>query len=611
MTANTFAPAIYQSFDIRTSPQTVAARVKALRGAMREAGVDAFLVPLADAHRGESVPDSEARLAYVTSFTGSAGMAIIGSKKAALFVDGRYTLQAPAETDTKVIDVLEAVQGGIPDSIADYVSKGGKVGFDPWLHTPSEIAGLEKKFAARGATLVPLTTNLVDSIWTDRPAPPNGAVEFLGHNRAGRNAPEKLTEIRAAIAKESADALVLTVPESINWLFNMRGRDVPNVPVVLAFALVPKSGMPTLFVDRQKISPELKKGLDGLAKVADVKTMVATLRKLGAADKRVMIDPGTVPVAVVQAIKGVSEATIIERRDPVLLPKAIKNDAELAGMREAHRLDGVAMAKFLHWFEVEAPKGELDEIGIVTALESFRREEPSLVDISFDTISGAGPNGAIIHYHVAANTNRKLKPGELMLVDSGAQYLSGTTDITRTMSTGKVSAEEKTRNTQVLRGMIAISRARFPKGTTGAQLDVLARQFLWEDGVTYNHGTGHGVGAFLSVHEAPIGISSRYAVAFEAGMITSNEPGFYKPGAYGIRIENLLVVTDSKLGDGKFLEFETLTLAPIDLRLIDADALSKPERDWLNTYHKRVFKEIGPLLKGEVRAWLKDATREI
>ncbi|MBN9314626.1 MAG: aminopeptidase P family protein [Devosia sp.] len=609
MTDSTFAPTVYQSFDIRTDPGTVAPRVRALRLAMKDAGVDAFLVPRTDAHRGESVPESEARLAYVTSFTGSAGLAIIGSRKAALFVDGRYTLQAPAETDTEVITVLEAAQGGTSPRIVEFVPKGGKVGFDPWLHTPSEMADLTKKFEGK-AVLVPVD-NLVDRIWTERPAPPNGPIEFLGHNRAGRTAPDKLDEIRAAMGEDGADALVLTVPESINWLFNLRGRDVPHVPVALCFALVPKSGMPTLFFSKEKITPELRKGLEGLAKVADAATMIAALRKLGAADKRVMIDPGTVPVAIASAISGVSDAVLIEKRDPVLLPKARKNDAELAGMREAHRLDGVAMAKFLHWLDAEAPKGRLDEIAIATALESFRREEPSLVDVSFDTISGAGSNGAVIHYRVDQRTNRPLKPGELMLVDSGAQYLSGTTDITRTMFTGKVTAEQKTRFTQVLRGMMAISMVRFPKGTTGAQIDVLARQFLWADGVNYNHGTGHGVGAFLSVHEGPIGISPRYPTPFEVGMITSNEPGFYKEGAFGIRIENLLNVIESKAGDGKFLEFETLTLAPIDLRLVDEAQLTGPERDWLNAYHKRVFKEIGPLLKGEVKAWLKEATREI
>lgn len=609
MTDNAFAPTVYQTFDIRTDPKTVAPRLRALRAQMREAGVDAFLVPRTDAHRGEMVPESEARLAYVTSFTGSAGLAIVGSRKAALFVDGRYTLQAPAQTDTKLITVLEVTQGGYSPRIAEFVPKGGKLGFDPWLHTPSEIADLEKKLAGK-ATLVPVS-NLVDRIWKDRPASPVTPIEFLGHNRAGKTAADKLAEIRSTMGEDDADALVLTVPESINWLFNLRGRDVPHVPVVLCFALVPKSGMPTLFFDKDKITPELRHGLEGLAKVADVRTMIAALRKLGAGDKRVMLDPATVPVALVQAISGVSEAKLIEKRDPVLLPKAKKNDAELAGMREAHKLDGVAMAKFLHWFDQEAPKGQLDEIGIATALESFRREEPSLVDISFETISGAGANGAVIHYRVDEKTNRQLKPGELMLVDSGAQYLSGTTDITRTMFTGKATAEQKDRFTRVLRGMMAVSMVRFPKGTNGAQLDVLARQFLWEDGVNYNHGTGHGVGAFLSVHEGPIGISPRYPTPFEVGMITSNEPGYYKEGAYGIRIENLLVVADSKVGGGKYLEFETLTLAPIDLRLIDDKQLSAPERAWLNAYHKRVFKEIGPLVKGEVKAWLKEATREI
>ena len=609
MNDKAFPPTQYQSFDIRTDPGTVAPRVKALRAAMKEAGVDAFLVPRTDAHRGEMVPDSEARLAYITSFTGSAGLAIIGSRKAALFVDGRYTLQAPAETDTSVITVIEATQGGLSPQIADYVAKDGKLGFDPWLHTPSEIAELTRKLGGKAA-LVPVD-NLVDHIWEDRPAPPNGPIEFLGHNRAGRLAADKLKEVRAAMGEDDADALVLTVPESINWLFNLRGRDVPHVPVVLCFALVPKTGMPTLFFDKAKITPELEQGLQDLARVAATDTMIAALRRLGAADKRVMIDPGTVPVAVASAISGVSDAVLIEKRDPVLLPKARKNEAELAGMREAHRLDGAAMAKFLHWFDTEAPTGTLDEIAITTALESFRREEPSLVDVSFDTISGAGANGAVIHYRVDQRTNRRLQPGELMLVDSGAQYLSGTTDITRTMFTGTATDEQKTRYTQVLRGMIAVSMVKFPKGTSGAHLDVLARQFLWTGGVNYNHGTGHGVGAFLSVHEGPIGISTRYSTPFETGMITSNEPGFYKEGAFGIRIENLLAVTESAVGDGKFLEFETLTLAPIDLRLIDEAQVTAPEKAWLNAYHRRVFEEVGPLVKGQVKAWLKEATREI
>jgi len=471
-----------------------------------------------------------------------------------------------------------------------------------------EIADLSKKLEGK-ATLV-ATANLIDQIWEDRPLPPNAPVEFLGHNRAGKKAEDKLAELRATLADEKADAVVLTVPESINWLFNMRGRDVPNVPVVLCFALVPREGLPTIFLNTNKLSPEIAAGLQGLAEVADVSTMIATLRRLGAADKRVMIDPATVPEAIANAIRSVSEATLIERRDPILLPKARKNDAELAGMREAHRLDGMALAKFLSWFDEAAPKGGLDEIGIVGALESFRREDANCIDASFETISGAGPNGAIVHYRVDEGTNRKLNPGELMLVDSGAQYLMGTTDITRTLFTGAATAEERDRYTRVLKGMIAISMVRFPPGTSGAQIDVLARQFLWADGVTYNHGTGHGVGAFLSVHEGPVGISPRYTVPFEPGMIVSNEPGFYKAGSFGIRTENLIHVIESPVGNG-FMEFETLTLAPIETRLIELSLLSDAERTWLNAYHARVWHEIGPLVSGGVKDWLRQATAAI
>ena len=609
MRNNDFGPARFQKFATRTSPKTVAARLKALRSAIAEAGLDGFLVPRADAHRGESVPDSEARLAFVTSFTGSAGIAVVGPRKAGLFVDSRYTLQAPHETDTRLVTVIEAGQGGLDPRIGDFVPKGGKLGFGPWLHTPGEIKDLGDKLAGK-ATLVP-SANLVDAIWSDRPAPPVTPVEFLGHNRAGRTAEDKLAELRKTLAAENADVVVLTLPESINWLFNMRGRDVPNVPVVLGFAMVPQKGKPTLFVHKAKITSELRKGLSGIANVADVATMMSQLRKLGAADKRVWLDPATAPLAIVSAIEGVSDAVLIEKRDPVLLPKSRKNDAEIGGMREAHKLDGIALARFLHWFDQEAPKGKLTEIGIVEALEHFRREDPSCVDASFDTISGSGPNGAVVHYRVDEKSNRTLKPGEIMLLDSGAQYLSGTTDITRTMFTGKATAEQKDRFTRVLKGMMALSMQRFPRGTSGAQLDVLARQFLWQDGITYNHGTGHGVGAFLGVHEGPIGFSPRYPLPLEPGQIISNEPGYYKAHGYGIRIENLVLVVESQVGEGKFLELETLTLCPIDLRLIDESLLVTHERDWLNAYHKRVFREVGPSLKGEVKAWLKEATRPI
>jgi Xaa-Pro aminopeptidase len=607
MTAQSFPPAVFQSFEEKSDKKTVAPRLLALRAAMTKAGMDAFLIPRADAHRGESVPPSDARLAYITGFTGSAGLALVGPKKAALFVDSRYTLQAPAQTDTRKVAVVQTDRGGMNEAGKTVIPKGGKVAYDPWLHTPGEVRELTTLLAGH-ATLVP-SPNLVDAIWADRPAPPVSTVEFLGHNRAGQTSTDKIAEIQRSIASDHADATVLTLPESICWLLNMRGRDVPNTPFVLGFAIVPKSGMPTLYLDPAKITDELKASLAGVAKVASRKALTSALTKLGKSGKAVLVDPATAPEAIVTALTAAG-AKLIEKRDPVLLPKSRKNAAELSGMREAHTLDGVALAKFLAWFDDAAPKGGLTEIAIVTALEAFRREEETCVDASFDTISGAGPNGAIVHYRVTDKTDRTLNPGEIMLVDSGAQYLSGTTDITRTLSTGKPSDEERDRYTRVLKGMVAISMARFPKGTTGGQIDVLARQFLWQAGITYNHGTGHGVGAYLGVHEGPIGISSRYTTPFEVGNVISNEPGFYQTGAYGIRIENLITVVESNQFPG-YLEFETLTLAPIDKRLIRKSLLSGAERDWLDAYHRRVWKEIGPLVKGKVKDWLKDATGEL
>lgn len=607
MTKKTFEPAVFQTFSEKSDPSHVAPRIAALRAAMQEADIDAVLIPRADAHRGESVPASEARLAYVTGFTGSAGMAVVGIDGAGLFVDSRYTLQAPAQTDTKLVTVHEVNQGGISPEIKLYVKEGGTLAYDPWLHTPGEVRDITEKLA--GHAKVVAHDNLVDAIWQDRPGAPVSMIEFLGHNRAGKTSADKLTDLRKALAAENAEAVVLTLPESICWLFNMRGRDVPNTPFVLGFAIVPRTGLPTLYLDAAKITPELKRALEGIATISPSTELGAALETLGAAKKSIWVDPATAPYAVADTLRNAG-TSLVEKRDPVLGPKSIKNEAELAGMREAHRLDGVALAKFLHWFDQEAPKGELTEIGIVTALESFRREEETCVDASFDTISGAGPNGAIVHYRVTTKTDRRLNAGELMLVDSGAQYLSGTTDITRTLFTGSATPEMKDRYTRVLKGMIAISLARFPNGTTGAQIDVLARQFLWQDGVTYNHGTGHGVGAFLGVHEGPVGISSRYTTPFEPGNVLSNEPGYYKTDEYGIRIENLIVVKDADDYPG-FLDFETITLAPIDTRLIDLSLMTKAEVDWLNAFHARVWSEIGPRLDGEVKDWLKNATAAI
>jgi len=605
MTLASFPPAQFQSFEEKADPGQVAPRLAALRAAMREAGVDAFLIPRADAHRGESVPASEARLAYVTGFTGSAGLAVVGLERADLFVDSRYTLQAPAQTDTSLVSVHEV--GGASFDIKPFIARGARVAYDPWLHTPGGVRDLAERLKDH-ATLVP-HANLVDAIWADRPAPPAGAIEFLGHNRAGRAATDKIADIQKTLAEAGADASVLTLPESICWLLNMRGRDVPNTPFVLGFAIVPQQGLPTLYLAPAKITAELERTLDGVATVAAADALPEALARLGAEGKAVQIDPETAPAAVAEALRAAG-ARLIEQRDPVLLPKSRKNEAELAGMREAHRLDGVALAKFLCWFDAEAPRGELTEIGIVTALEAFRRQEETCVDASFDTISGAGPNGAIVHYRVTHKTDRRLNPGELMLVDSGAQYLSGTTDITRTLYTGAATAEQKDRYTRVLKGMIAISTARFPEGTTGAQIDVLARQYLWQAGVTYSHGTGHGVGAYLGVHEGPVGIAPRYTVPFAAGNVVSNEPGYYKANEYGIRIENLIVVQPAE-GLPGYLDFETLTLVPIETRLIALDLLTGAERDWLNAFHARVWSEIGPLVDGAVKDWLRQATQPI
>ena len=596
----------YQSFADLTDPATVKPRVTALRREMKARGLAAYLVPRGDMFRGENVPANAERLAFLTSFTGSAGLAAIGIDKAALFVDGRYAVQAPLQTDTSVIEVLPALQGGYPAEIAEIAGPAGTVGYDPWLFSPSDLKSLTKILGS-AERLVP-TDNLVDLIWTEnRPEPPKAPVELLGANRAGRTRADKLDTLRKTIDESGADALLLTLPESVNWLMNMRGRDVLHTPVALSFALVPKDAKPTLFIDPGKIGPDAASLAEDTG-FAEIDALPAALDALGKAGKAVWLDAGIAPSRVVSALTE-SGARLIERRDPVLALKAQKNDAELAGMRDAHRRDGIAMAKFLAWVDANVGSGTLTEIDVVEQLEAFRREDDTLVDISFDTICGAGPNGAIMHYRVTESSNRRIVPGELLLVDSGAQYLSGTTDITRTMATGPVGDEHKDRNTRVLKGMIAISRLKFPRGTTGALIDAFARNPLWEIGENFAHGTGHGVGAFLGVHEGPIGIAPRYHVAFAPGNIVSNEPGFYLNGQYGIRIENLVHVTEAET-DG-FLSFETLTLAPIDTRLIDLAMLAPEERAWLNAYHARVREEIGPALDARTRAWLEQATEAV
>ncbi len=594
----------FQTFDETSDPAQVAPRLATLRSTFAGLNIDGFLIPRTDVHQGEYVPDCDARLAYLTGFTGSAGMAVVTTDLAALFVDSRYTLQAPAQTDTALVSIHDTTSTSPGDWMAQNLPSGSRIGFDPWLHTPGRLASIREPLEKAGIELIPVA-NPVDTIWADRPAPPQGPLEVLGDNRTGKPTTEKLAELRAAMAKEGAGAVVLTLPESLCWLFNIRGRDVPHNPFVLGFAIVPADGTPTVFLAENKLTEENRSALSGTAELVGKDGFEAALADLAKQGRAVWFDPETAPVQVKSVLS--NGARLIEKRDPVLLPKARKNEVELAGMREAHKLDGIALAKFLAWFDEAAPRGGLTEIDIVKMLEAYRREEQTAVDVSFETISGSGPNGAIVHYRVSEKTNRTLSPGELMLVDSGAQYLSGTTDITRTMATGPITAQQKDHFTRVLKGMIAISRARFPKGTNGAQIDILARQFLWQVGLTFNHGTGHGVGAFLSVHEGPAGISPRYTVPFEPGMVLSNEPGYYLEGQYGIRIENLVIVQESEVAPG-YLDFETLTLAPIDRRLIATDMLETAERDWLDAYHARIAREIGPHLDESTRRWLDQAT---
>lgn len=598
----------YQSFEEKSDPTQVAPRLAAVRAQLATMGIDGILIPRTDVHQGEYVPDSDARLAYLTGFTGSAGLAAVTADIAALFVDSRYTLQAPAQTDTALVTVLDTTTVKPGPWLAEHLPAGARLGFDPWLHTPGRLAPIREALENAGIELIPVE-NPVDAIWEDRPNAPKGPIEVLGHNRTGKSTEAKLAELRTTMNKDGADAVVLTLPESLCWLFNVRGRDVPHNPFVLGFAIVPAEGTPTLFVADNKLTDENRQALEGIAELRDKGEFETALAQLAAAESSVWFDPETAPIRV-KSVLSDAGARLIEKRDPVLLPKARKNDVELAGMREAQKLDGIAVAKFLAWFDEAAPHGDLTEIDIVKMLESFRRDEPTAVDISFETISGSGPNGAIVHYRVSEKSNRGLNPGELMLVDSGGQYLSGTTDITRTMASGPATDEQKDRFTRVLKGMIAISRARFPAGTAGSQIDALARQFLWQIGKTYNHGTGHGVGAFLSVHEGPAGIAPSYTVPLEAGMVLSNEPGYYLEGQYGIRIENLIVVQESEDFPG-YLDFETLTLAPIDRRLIAVELLDAAERDWLNAYHARVSREIGPHLDTQTRGWLDQATATI
>jgi Xaa-Pro aminopeptidase len=606
--------AMFQTFDPPAPALDASQRVDRLRTLMAKRRLDALLVPRADEHQGEYVAPSAERLRWLTGFSGSAGLAIVARKAAALFVDGRYTLQARDQINTRTFQVLEIPDAKPSEWLRKQLSAGNVIGFDPWLHTAGWIEELAKALEAKGIKLKPLGANPVDSVWgKDRPVPPCAPVVPHPLKHAGKAAKEKIAELQATLKKEGQDAVILTLPDSIAWLLNIRGSDVAHNPVPLAFAIVPATGKAELYIDRAKVGAEARAHLKDVAKVAEPAALERRLAALKGQDKRIRLDPNTAAVWFFRKLK-VGKAQVERGADPCLLPKARKNAAEIEGARVAHKRDGASIVRFLAWLDRESVTGSLDEISAARRLETIRSETQALKEISFDTISGAGANGAIVHYRVTTATNRRLEPGSLYLVDSGAQYLDGTTDITRTVAIGQPTPEMCERFTLVLKGHIAIARARFPKGTRGVDLDPFARRALWEAGLDYDHGTGHGIGSYLSVHEGPQSISKRGMVPLEPGMIVSNEPGYYKEGAYGIRIENLVLVTGAEKperGDRETMGFETLTLAPMDRRLVLPELLSPAELNWLNAYHVRVNEVIGPELSPLDRAWLEAATAPI
>jgi Xaa-Pro aminopeptidase len=605
--------AAFQTFDAPPAASATGERVARVRAAMAQAGLDALLVPRADEYQGEYVPASAERLAWITGFTGSAGLAVVARKKAAVFVDGRYTVQAPREVDTTVFAVEGIRSTALRPWLLANVPNEAVIGFDPRLHTVTEIEALKEQLAEHGATLKATSRNLVDRVWgVERPPAPGGVIDLQSIDYAGRTGAEKLADLQRVLKEARQDAVVLSAPDSVCWLFNIRGHDVAHNPVVLAYAIVPQSGKAELFIDPARVGGEGRAHLGRGVKIRKPEEFVTALGELKAAGKITRIAPAGTSWWCYRALGGAK--TTRRGVDPCSEPKAIKNEAEIAGARAAHVRDGVAVTRFLAWLDGAAAEGTLDEITAVQQLEAMRRDTGLLREISFPTISGSGPNGAIVHYRVTRATNRTLGLGELFLIDSGGQYADGTTDITRTVAIGKPSAEMRDRFTRVLQGMIAISMARFPKGTRGVDIDAFARRALWAAGFNYDHGTGHGVGSYLSVHEGPQSISKAGMYELKPGMICSNEPGYYKAGTYGIRIENLVLVMppqDQPGGEMAMLGFETLTLAPIDQRLIDVGLLSQSERDWLNAYHARMVRELSPHLDTSTKRWLKAATEKI
>ncbi|WP_265528580.1 aminopeptidase P family protein [Sphingomicrobium marinum] len=597
---------------------THADRLNALRTQLKEDGLDGFVVPLTDEHMSEYVGSYAQRLAWLTGFDGSAGAAAVLPEEAAIFTDGRYTIQVRQQVDGDLFAYEDVPQTSIAAWLQEHAPEGGRIGYDPWLHTRAWVRQATKSLAARGAELVAVERNPIDAVWLDRPEPSKAHLVTYDEKLAGKSSAAKRQEMADWIESEGADATVLAALDSIAWTFNVRGADVTHTPVALAYALVHKDGTADLFVEPEKISDEVRQHLGNGVRLHDRDAFETHLKSLKG--KTVAVDPERSVAAIPQALEAAG-ARILDRRDPAVLPKAIKNEAEINGHKEAQYRDGAVISRFLKWLEEEAPKGELDELTVAAKLLEMREATGQLKDISFDTISGAGPNGALPHYRVNEASNHPLEMNSIYLVDSGGQYLDGTTDITRTVIVGEPTEEMKDRFTRVLKGHIAIATQRWPQGISGGRLDSFARQYLWQVGLDYAHGTGHGVGAFLAVHEGPQRISppgGAYAGADEPlapGMILSNEPGYYKANEYGIRIENLVLVVEvggaASEADKPLLGFETLTFAPIDRRLIEPELLTPAELQWLNDYHAEVVEKIGPRLEGEELEWLKAACAPI
>lgn len=589
---------MFQSFEKTSTPETGPARLAALRSEMAARSLDAFLVPRADAHQGEYVAPRDDRLAWLTGFTGSAGWCVVLKDEAGVFIDGRYRLQVRQQTDATAFTPVDWPDTSLGAWIAPRLGEGARIGFDPWLITPSQLRALETALPGRDLLRC---DNLVDAVWPDQPAPPRGLVFDHPVSLAGESREDRLTRIADLLG--TAEAAVLTLPDSLAWLINIRGSDIPRNPVPHGFGVLRRDGGLELFMDPEKL---INVDLGDRVRPHPVAELLPHLARL---DGPVVLDPGTAPVAVADALQA-ANITIDMRDDPCILPKACKNETEIEGARAAHLRDGAAMVRFLAWLDAQ-PAGSLTEIDVVKRLEAERRATNALRDISFETICGAGPNGAIVHYRVSEASNRPVTGDNLLLVDSGGQYVDGTTDITRTVAIGTVGDDARADFTRVLKGMIAISRLRFPKGLGGRDIDPFARAALWEVGQDYDHGTGHGVGSYLSVHEGPARISRISTLPLAPGMILSNEPGFYREGAYGIRIENLIVVQEAPALPGQtvagMLRFETLTFVPIDRRLIVPDLLTRAERDWLNSYHAQVLEKIGPLVEGAALGWLRRA----